>query len=74
MESKKLNWRMLAMMGFTIVWGFGNVVNNYANQGLTVVVSWILILSLYFLPYALMVGEMGSVFEQKAGGVSGWVG
>ncbi|MGL5989217.1 amino acid permease [Cetobacterium sp.] len=74
MESKKLNWRMLAMMGFTIVWGFGNVVNNYANQGLTVVVSWVLILSLYFLPYALMVGEMGSVFEKKAGGVSGWVG
>ncbi|MGL5427159.1 MAG: amino acid permease [Cetobacterium sp.] len=74
MESKKLNWRTLAMMGFTIVWGFGNVVNNYANQGLTVVVSWILILSLYFLPYALMVGEMGSVFEKKAGGVSGWIG
>lgn len=74
MESKKLNWRMLAMMGFTIVWGFGNVVNNYANQGLTVVVSWVLILSLYFLPYALMVGEMGSVFDHKAGGVSSWVG
>ncbi|MGL5962835.1 MAG: APC family permease [Fusobacteriaceae bacterium] len=74
MDSKKLNWRMLAMMGFTIVWGFGNVVNNYANQGLTVVISWLLILSLYFLPYALMVGEMGSVFDHKAGGVSGWVG
>ncbi|MGX6592561.1 amino acid permease [Cetobacterium ceti] len=70
---KKLNWRTLAMMGFTIVWGFGNVVNNYANQGLTVVVSWILILSLYFLPYALMVGEMGSVFDHKAGGVSSWI-
>ncbi|MGL5577718.1 MAG: APC family permease, partial [Fusobacteriaceae bacterium] len=74
MDSKKLNWRMLAMMGFTVVWGFGNVVNNYANQGLTVVVSWVLILALYFLPYALMVGEMGSVFDQKAGGVSGWIG
>lgn len=74
MNTKKMNWRMLAMMGFTVVWGFGNVVNNYANQGLTVVVSWLLILSLYFLPYALMVGEMGSVFEQKAGGVSSWIG
>ncbi|MEG0068824.1 MAG: amino acid permease [Cetobacterium sp.] len=73
MESKKLNWRMLAMMGFTVVWGFGNVVNNYANQGLTVVVSWILILSLYFLPYTLMVGEMGSVFDHKSGGVSSWI-
>ncbi|MGL6115896.1 MAG: amino acid permease, partial [Cetobacterium sp.] len=71
---KKINWRTLAMMGFTIVWGFGNVVNNYANQGLTVVISWILILSLYFLPYALMVGEMGSVFDHQSGGVSSWIG
>lgn len=74
METKKLNWRALAMMGFTVVWGFGNVVNNYANQGLTVVVSWLLILTFYFLPYALMVGEMGSVFENKGGGVSSWIG
>lgn len=74
METKKLNWRTLAMMGFTVVWGFGNVVNNYANQGLTVVVSWLLILTFYFLPYALMVGEMGSVFENKGGGVSSWIG
>lgn len=73
METKKLNWRTLAMMGFTVVWGFGNVVNNYANQGLTVVVSWLLILTFYFLPYALMVGEMGSVFENKGGGVSSWI-
>lgn len=74
MGTKKLNWRTLAMMGFTVVWGFGNVVNNYANQGLTVVVSWLLILTFYFLPYALMVGEMGSVFENKGGGVSSWIG
>lgn len=74
MNTKKLNWRTLAMMGFTVVWGFGNVVNNYANQGLTVVVSWLLILTFYFLPYALMVGEMGSVFENKGGGVSSWIG
>lgn len=74
MDSKKFNWRTLAMMAFTVVWGFGNVVNNYANQGLTVVISWILILSLYFLPYALMVGEMGSTFDHKAGGVSSWIG
>ncbi len=73
-NSKLLNWRSLAMMGFTVVWGFGNVVTNYANQGLTVVVSWILILSFYFLPYALMVGEMGSVFDKKSGGVSDWIG
>lgn len=74
MEKNKTTWLMLSLMLFTVVWGFGNVVNNYANQGLTVIVSWILILFLYFIPYALMVGEMGTVFKDKSGGVSSWIG
>ena len=28
---------------------------------------------LYFLPYALIVGELGSVFKKAEGGLSGWV-
>ena len=39
---KNLTWQALALMAFTAVWGFGNVVNGYANQGLHIVVSWIL--------------------------------
>ncbi|MEW8956477.1 amino acid permease [Clostridium sp.] len=73
LDSKKLRWNNLALMAFVAVWGFGNVVNNYANQGLTVVVSWILILSLYFVPYALMVGELGSTFKEGKAGVSTWI-
>lgn len=71
--SKKMNYQALALMGFTTVWGFGNVVNNYANQGLSVVTSWVLILALYFLPYALMVGEMGATYRREDGGLSAWV-
>ena len=37
-----LTWQALTLMAFTAVWGFGNVVNGYANQGLHIVVSWIL--------------------------------
>jgi amino acid transporter len=73
-EAKKLRWYNLALMVFVMVWGFGNVVNNYANQGLTVIVSWILIIALYFVPYVLMVGEMGSTFQEGKAGVSSWVG
>ena len=62
---KNLRWYNLAMMAFVSVWGFGNVVNNFANQGLTVIVSWVLIIALYFVPYALMVGELGSVFKAR---------
>ncbi len=66
-DAKKIRWYNLALMAFVSVWGFGNVVNNFANQGLTVVVSWILIIALYFVPYALMVGELGSTFKDGKG-------
>ncbi|MEG1004289.1 amino acid permease [Clostridium sp.] len=72
-NDKKLRWYNLAMMAFVSVWGFGNVVNNFANQGLQVIVSWVLIIGLYFVPYALMVGELGSVFKDGKAGVSTWI-
>lgn len=72
-NSKNIRWYNLALMAFVSVWGFGNVVNNYANQGLTVVVSWVLMIALYFVPYALMVGELGSTFKDAKGGVSTWI-
>ncbi|WP_028543810.1 APC family permease [Paenibacillus taiwanensis] len=70
---KKLRWYNIALMAFISVWGFGNVVNNYANQGLTVITSWILIIALYFIPYTLMVGQLGSTFKDSKGGVSSWI-
>lgn len=70
---RSLTWKNLALMAFVMVWGFGNVVNNFANQGLKVIVSWVLIISLYFIPYALMVGELGSTFKDGKGGVSTWI-
>ena len=74
MEHKRtLRWYNLGMIAFVMVWGFGNIVNNFAQQRLQVIVSWVLILALYFVPYALMVGEMGSTFDSTSGGVSSWV-
>lgn len=73
-DGKKLMWYNLGLMAFVSVWGFANIVNNFATQGLTVVTSWILIIALYFVPYALMVGELGSTFKDSKGGVSSWIG
>lgn len=73
MNEKKLRWYNIALIAFVSVWGLGNVVNNYANQGLTVIVSWILIMALYFVPYALSVGQLGSTFKDANGGVSSWI-
>ena len=72
-SDRKLRWYNLSLMAFVSVWGFGNVVNNYANQGLQVIVSWILIIGLYFVPYVLMVGELGSTFKDGKAGVSSWI-
>lgn len=73
-NSKKMMWTTLAMMAFSTVWGFGNVVNGYVYfDGTKVVFSWIVMFLLYFVPYALMVGELGATFKNAEGGVSSWV-
>ncbi|MGY3765102.1 amino acid permease [Vagococcus vulneris] len=72
-SSKQLRWYNVAIIAFVSVWGLGNVVNNYATQGISVIFSWILIMLLYFIPYALIVGQLGSTFKDSSGGVSSWV-
>lgn len=73
-DQKKIKWYMLAFMAFSTVWGFGNVVNGFVYfNGLQVIFSWILMFLLYFVPYALMVGELGSAFKNEGGGVTSWV-
>ncbi len=71
---KKILWYSLAFMAFSTVWGFGNVINGFSEYGgLKAIVSWIMIFAIYFVPYALMVGEMGSAFKNEGGGVSSWI-
>ena len=74
MEQKKISWKLLAIMAFSTVWGFGNVVNGFVwFEGTKVIFSWIFMFALYFVPYALMVGELGSAFKNAGGGVSSWI-
>ena len=65
---------MLAFMAFSTVWGFGNVTNGFVwFNGIQVIFSWVFMFALYFVPYALMVGELGSAFKHAGGGVSSWI-
>ncbi|MCP1102838.1 APC family permease [Aequitasia blattaphilus] len=69
-----MNWYTLAFMAFTGVWGFGNVINGFSEYGgLKAILPWLIIFALYFVPYALMVGELGSAFKDAGGGVSSWI-
>ena len=73
-NSKKIVWYNLAFMAFSTVWGFGNVLNGFVYfNGIQVIFSWVLMFALYFVPYALMVGELGSAFKNSGGGVSSWI-
>lgn len=73
-SAKKISWITLAFMAFSTVWGFGNVVNGFGYfNGTQVIFSWVLMFVLYFVPYALMVGELGSAFKNEGGGVTSWV-
>lgn len=73
-DSKKMTWYTLAFIAFSGVWGFGNVLNGFVYfNGIQVIFSWILMFALYFVPYTLMVGELGSAFKTSGGGVSSWI-
>ena len=73
-DSKKIKWYNLEFMAFSTVWGFGNVLNGFIYfNGIQVIFSWVLMFALYFVPYALMVGELGSAFKNSGGGVSSWI-
>ena len=73
-SQKKIKWLTLAFMAFTSVWGFGNIINGFFYyRGLGAVIPWILIFVVYFVPYVLMVGELGSAFKNEGGGVSSWI-
>lgn len=73
-HSDKIKWYALAFMAFTTVWGFGNITNGFVYfNGTQVIFSWIVLFALYFVPYVLMVGELGSAFKDESGGVSAWI-
>ncbi|MEB3073622.1 amino acid permease [Parvimonas sp. C2] len=73
-SEKKIKWQSLVFMCFSTLWGFGNVLNGYIYfQGTQVIFSWVLMFALYFIPYALMVGELGSTFKDLGGGVTSWI-
>lgn len=72
-RKKYISWPTLALMGFVTVVGFDDLIYNFQNQGLSVIVSWILMIVLYVVPYLLMVGHLGSTFNHEEGGLSSWV-
>ena len=72
-KGKYISWPTLAMMAFVTVIGLEDIMYNFQYQGMAVFTSWILMMFLYVVPYALIVGHLGSVFNKEGGGLSSWV-
>ncbi|CCK85772.1 Amino acid permease [Lactobacillus equicursoris DSM 19284 = JCM 14600 = CIP 110162] len=72
-KGKYISWQTLAMMAFVTVIGLEDIMYNFQNQGMAVITSWFLMMFLYVVPYALIVGHLGSVFNKEGGGLSSWV-
>ena len=56
-DQNQLTWLMVSLIAFNMVWGLGNVVNNYSQQGISVIVSWILILAITLFPMPSLWGS-----------------
>ncbi|MCP0886656.1 amino acid permease [Ligilactobacillus sp. WILCCON 0076] len=72
-KSHYISWPTLALMSFVTVIGFDDLIYNFKNQGMGVITSWVLMLFLYVIPYSLMVGQLGSIFNKEGGGLSSWI-
>ena len=63
----------VGLMSFVVIFGFMNVINGLAFfDGLSVIPLWILAIILYFIPYSLICGELGSTFAKEEAGLSSW--
>ncbi|WP_236694717.1 amino acid permease [Lactobacillus hamsteri] len=60
-------------MALCTVIGIDDIMYNFQNQGMSVIFSWIVMVLFYVIPYSLMVGQLGSVFNKEGGGLSSWV-
>lgn len=71
MEKKQSNFS-LALLVFIAVFGITNIPNNYAAIG-GQTISWFVLLTLYFIPMALIMAELSSYDSNTTSGISRWV-
>lgn len=72
-DKKYISWQTLFLMALCTVIGIDDIMYNFQNQGMSVIFSWIVMCIFYVVPYSLMVGQLGSVFNSEGGGLSSWV-
>ncbi|MFV0288872.1 MAG: amino acid permease [Mycoplasmatales bacterium] len=72
MEKKKLNSFSIALLLFIAVFGMTNIPANYASLGNSAI-GWFILLAIYFVPLALVIGELSSHKINSKSGMNGWI-
>ncbi|MGE5627636.1 MAG: glutamate/gamma-aminobutyrate family transporter YjeM [Solirubrobacterales bacterium] len=72
-KSKKLTLIPLVLMIFTSVYGFNNIPRSFYKMGYAAIPWYIISGITFFVPFALMVAELGSAFKEEKGGIYSWM-
>ncbi len=68
-QEKQLRWYNIALMSLSLSGVLATLLIT-TPTGAGGCFSWVFIFALYFTPYALIVGQLGSTFKDGKGGVS----
>ncbi|HFZ8994510.1 TPA: glutamate/gamma-aminobutyrate family transporter YjeM [Citrobacter freundii] len=70
---KKMSLTGLILMIFTSVFGFANSPSAFYLMGYNAIPWYIFSALLFFIPFALMMAEMGSAYRKEEGGIYSWM-
>lgn len=70
---KKMSLAGLILMIFTSVFGFANSPSAFYLMGYSAIPWYIFSALLFFIPFALMMAEMGSAYRKEEGGIYSWM-
>ena len=70
---KKMSLIGLILMIFTSVFGFANSPSAYYLMGYSAIPFYIFSALLFFIPFALMMAEMGAAYRKEEGGIYSWM-
>ncbi len=62
----------VALLLFVAVFGITNIPTNYASLG-NAAIGWFILLGLYFIPLAFIIGELSSHNTESKSGMFGWI-
>ncbi len=65
-QEKQLRWYNIALMSL-LPFGDSAMLSITMLTGVSGCLLWVFIFALYFIPYALIVGQLGSTFKEGKG-------